>query len=63
MLPWNCQNPHFQNEAKCTTFPLKTSFICMRMRTISISKAECSTGLTEYPNVQAFITLVFSFDS
>ena len=25
-------NPHFQNEAKCTTFLVKMSFICRRMR-------------------------------
>ena len=25
------KNPHFQNEAKCTTFLVKVSFICMRM--------------------------------
>ena len=27
------KNPHFQNEAKCTTFLVKVSFICMRMKT------------------------------
>ena len=26
------KNPHFQNEAKCTTFVVKMSFICMRMK-------------------------------
>ena len=26
------KNPHFQNEARCTTFPVKMSFICMRMK-------------------------------
>ena len=26
------KNPHFQNEARCTTFLVKTSFICMRMK-------------------------------
>ena len=26
------KNPHFQNEARCTTFLLKMSFICMRMK-------------------------------
>ena len=25
------KNPHFQNEAKCTTFLVKMSFICMRI--------------------------------
>ena len=25
-------NPHFQNEAKCTAFLVKMSFICMRMK-------------------------------
>ena len=25
-------NRHFQNEAKCTTFLVKMSFICMRMK-------------------------------
>ena len=37
---WNCsnrplpcsKNPHFQNEAKCTTFLVKMSFFCMRMK-------------------------------
>ena len=27
-----CKNPHFQNVARCTTFLVKTSFICMRMK-------------------------------
>ena len=26
------KNPHFQNEASCTTFLVKMTFICMRMR-------------------------------
>ena len=26
------KNPHFQNEATCTTFLVKMSFICMRMK-------------------------------
>ena len=26
------KNPHFQNEAKCATFLVKMSFICMRMK-------------------------------
>ena len=26
------QNPHFQKEAKCTTFLMKMSFICVRMK-------------------------------
>ena len=26
------KNPHLQNEARCTTFPVKMSFICMRMK-------------------------------
>ena len=26
------KNPHFQNEAKCTTFLVKMSFICIRMK-------------------------------
>ena len=35
------QNPHFQNEARCTAFLVKMSFICMRIKkNISISKAE-----------------------
>ena len=43
---WNCglnnicynrpllssKNPHFQNETRCTTFLVKMSFICMRMK-------------------------------
>ena len=32
------KNPHFQNEAKCTTFLVKMSFICMRMTNESHSK-------------------------
>ena len=31
LLP-SSENPHFQNEAKCTTFLVKMSFICMRMK-------------------------------
>ena len=26
------KNPHFQNEVKCTTFLVKMSFVCMRMK-------------------------------
>ena len=26
------KNPHFQNEARCRTFLVKMSFICMRMK-------------------------------
>ena len=26
------RNPHFQNEARCTTFLVKMIFICMRMK-------------------------------
>ena len=26
------KNPHFQNEARCTTFLVKMSFICMRIK-------------------------------
>ena len=28
----NSEDPHFQNEARCTTFLVKMSFICMRMK-------------------------------
>jgi len=28
----NSKNRHFQNEARCTTFLVKISFICMRMK-------------------------------
>ena len=28
------KNPHFQNEAKCTSFLMKMSFICMRMKNL-----------------------------
>ena len=34
------KNSHFQNEARCTTFFVKMSFICTVMKMISISKAE-----------------------
>ena len=30
---------HFQNEAKCKTFVVKMSFVCMRIKTIFILKA------------------------
>ena len=30
--PPSYKNPHFQDEARCTTFLLKMSFICMRMK-------------------------------
>ena len=26
------KNPHFQNETRCTTFLLKMSFVCTRMK-------------------------------
>ena len=38
------KNPHFQNEAKRTTFLVTMSFICMRMKIISLSKAEHLTS-------------------
>ena len=28
----SCKNPHLLNEARCTTFLVKMSFICMRMK-------------------------------
>ena len=28
----NSKHPHFQNEAKCTTFLVKMSFVCTRMK-------------------------------
>ena len=33
LLP-SSKNPHFQNEAKCSTFLVKMSFICMRLKMI-----------------------------
>ena len=38
------KDPPFQNEAKCTTFFVKMSFICTRIKTISISKVEHLTS-------------------
>ena len=38
------KNSHFENEAKCTTFLVKMSFICVRMKMISILKAEHLTS-------------------
>ena len=38
------KDPPFQNEAKCTTFFVKMSFICTRIKIISISKAEHLTS-------------------
>ena len=34
------KNPHFQNEARCTTFLVKMIFICMRMRLSSCPRFE-----------------------
>ena len=34
------KNPHFQNETRCSTFLVKMSFICLKMKMISISTAE-----------------------
>ena len=34
------KNPHFQTEDRCTIFLVKMSFICMRIKNDSISKAE-----------------------
>ena len=42
------KNPHFQIEAKCTTFLVKMSFICTRMKIIFISKAEHLTSFCGY---------------
>ena len=33
------KNSHFQHEAKCKTFVVKISFICMRIKTIFITMA------------------------
>ena len=38
------KDPHFPNEAKSTTFPLKTSFFLLEWKTIYISKAEHLTS-------------------
>ena len=38
------KNPHFHNGAKSSTFLVKMSFICMRLKIISISKAEHLTS-------------------
>ena len=38
------KTPHFQNEAKCTTFLMKMSFTCMAIKTISLSNAEHLTS-------------------
>ena len=40
----NSKNPHFQNEAKCTTFLVEMSSICMRMKIVSVSKVEHLTS-------------------
>ena len=49
------KNPHFQNEAKWTSFPTKMSSICMRMINHFQSNAEhltsfCYRGLGELGN-------------
>ena len=38
------KNPHFQNEAKCTSFPIKMSSICVRMINHFQSNAEHLTS-------------------
>ena len=50
--PWlnrpfpSSKNSHIQNEAKCKTFQVKMSFICMRIKIIFISMALTSLGNT-----------------
>ena len=40
------KNPHFQNEAKCTSFLVKMSFICTRMKNHLHIKAEHLTSFS-----------------
>ena len=42
------KNPHFQNEARCTTFLVKKSFICMRMKNDFHSKRWAATLLSQW---------------
>ena len=52
------KNPHFQNEARCTTFLEKMSFICMRMENdfpyqrLSTYPRFERPGFLEFPRVQ-----------
>ena len=41
------KNPHFQNEAKCTTFLVKISFICMRINHFHINAFALSLALKQ----------------
>ena len=56
------RNPHFQSEAKCTTFLVKMSLICMRMKNHLHIKGWLLHWSDGVSNVQTFITLEFSFD-
>ena len=56
------KNPHFQSEAKCTTFLVKMSLICMRMKNHLHIKGWVLHWSNGVSNVQTFITLEFSFD-
>ena len=69
----NSKNPHFQNEAKCTTFLVEMSSTCMRMKIVSVSKvehltsfwyrgpAELGSGLLIHENGRARSGLIGSF--
>ena len=63
------KNPHFQNEARCTTFFVKMSFICMRMkkwfpyqRLNTYPRFETEArGTRKWPNCLRFSQGKFSF--
>ena len=59
------ENPHFQNEAKCTTFLVKMSFICQRMknyfhingRALNLVLIQRPWGTQKWPIFQTKVTL------
>ena len=51
------KNPHFQDEARCTTFPVKMSFICMRMKNDLHIKGWASTLVLKQTHGGYYISL------
>ena len=47
------QNSHFENEAKCETFVVKMSFICMRVKIIFLSLAHLHLNLALKQRLEA----------
>ena len=70
--PPSFKNPHFQNEAKCTTFLAKISFIYMRMRNnfhikglavnLVLIKRRWGIGLFKFKLISIKLTLTLSVE-